>query len=193
MTHKRLAIGALVAIAALAACGSDDDKSDSTPATPLPATTKPGNPVVNVTASDYSFAGIPATVQPGTVFSMTNASTKEVHEMVVVRLPDNVKEPIAELLALPEEELNKKVPDTEPSTVIVALPGQPGRPVEGDGVITEPGRYAVVCFIPVGADPKLVEAQMSAPPGTGEEGEPPDLGDGPPHFTKGMSAEFTVG
>ncbi len=32
-------------------------------------------------------------------------------------------------------------------------PGEEGMPVVGDGTVTEPGRYAVVCFIPVGADP----------------------------------------
>jgi len=183
---------ALAALAlALAACGSDDDKSDSTPATPLPATTTPGSPVIAVTAADYSFAGLPATAKAGSTFTLTNASDKEVHEMVMLRIPDGVTESVAELLAMPEEELDAKVGEVEPSTVVVALPGQPGRPVVGDGTVLEPGRYAVVCFIPVGADPKLVEAAMSAPPGTGEP-EQPDLGDGPPHFTKGMSAEITL-
>jgi hypothetical protein len=190
---RRLLVAAVLGTALLAACGSDKEKTKTTPPAPTTTAVKAvpaGAPIV-VTASDYSFAGLPLNAPPGTKLALHNASTKEVHEMVVVRLPDNVKEPVAELLALPEEELNKKVPDTEPSLVMVALPGQDGQAMEGDGTITEPGRYAVVCFIPVGADPKLVEAAMSAPPGTGE-GEP-SLGDGPPHFTKGMSGEFTIG
>jgi hypothetical protein len=191
MHLRRSAAVTLLAGAALVACGSDKEKTKTTP--PAPTTTavkvvSAGAPIV-VTASDYSFAGLPLNAPPGTKLALHNASTKEVHEMVVVRLPDNVKEPVAELLKLPEEELNKRVPDTEPATVIVALPGKDGQAVEGDGTLTQPGRYAVVCFIPVGADPSLVEKAMAAPPGTGEE---PDLGDGPPHFTKGMSGEITI-
>jgi hypothetical protein len=45
-----------------------------------------------------------------------------------------------------------------------------------------------VCFIPVGADPKAVEAAMNEPNPTG----PPNLGDGPPHASKGMVAEITI-
>ena len=71
--------------------------------------------------------------------------------------------------------------------MLVAGPGEDGMPVFGDGSVTEPGRYAVLCFIPVGADPAAVaEAMQSA------TSEPPDLGDGPPHASAGMVAEFTV-
>jgi hypothetical protein len=59
--------------------------------------------------------------------------------------------------------------------------------VVGDGTLTEPGRYAVVCFIPVGADPDKVVAAMQS-----ESSTPPDLGDGPPHISAGMFAELSV-
>ena len=44
----------------------------------------------------------------------------------------------------------------------------------------EPGRYVIVCFLPVGATPDNMEAL--------ESGEL----QGPPHFTEGMVEEFTV-
>ena len=43
---------------------------------------------------------------------------------------------------------------------MVAGPGEDGIPVVGDGTITEPGRYAVICAIPIGADPAAVAEAM---------------------------------
>ena len=39
-------------------------------------------------------------------------------------------------------------------------PVRTASPVVGDGTITEPGRYAVICAIPVGADPAAVAEAM---------------------------------
>ena len=58
-------------------------------------------------------------------------------------------------------------------------------PAVGDGTLTEPGRYAVFCAIPIGADP---EEYMNAPPGDG----PPEVEGGAPHFTEGMYGEISV-
>jgi hypothetical protein len=57
----------------------------------------------------------------------------------------------------------------------------------GDGTLTEKGRYAVICAIPVGADPAayLAAAQSS-------QGGPPNVPGGPPHLTQGMFGEITV-
>ena len=139
-------------------------------------------------ATDYKFSGLPDSVPAGTAFTLQNDSTAEVHEMIMIRIPDEEKRPVGELVALPEAESDAIFGQTEPATVLVALPGTAGQAVEGDGTITEPGRYAVVCFIPVGADPAAVEAAMADPDATG----PPDLGDGPPHVANGMYAEVTV-
>ncbi|MBA3606206.1 MAG: hypothetical protein H0W46_09600, partial [Acidimicrobiia bacterium] len=95
--------------------------------------------------------------------------------------------PVAELIQLPEEELDAIMGGAEPATVIVAPPGEAGMPVLGDGTLAEAGRYVVLCAIPVGADPDEVAAAMQS-----ETGGPPDLGDGPPHFTAGMIAELVV-
>ena len=72
-------------------------------------------------------------------------------------------------------------------TVIVAPPSGDGLVVEGTGVLTEPGRYAIICVIPTGADPgEYLAAAAEA------EGGPPDVAGGPPHIVEGMFAELTV-
>ena len=59
---------------------------------------------------------------------------------------------------------------------------------EGDGTLTEPGRYLVLCAIPTGADPGEYLAAAAA-----SEGGPPEgVAGGPPHFVNGMWAEVTV-
>ena len=201
---------ALFATAALlvpiaVACGDDDDDDDDgavVPAASVPAAEETASPasvgptsgdtkqIVTVTATDYRFDGLPASVPAGTQLALQNDSTKEVHEMVIFRIPDEVTETVGQILALPEDEQEALVGDQAPVGVVVALPGEAGMPMEGDAVLDEPGRYAVLCFIPVGADPAVVEEAMSGPPPTGDE--PPPLGDGPPHIMEGMYAEVLV-
>jgi hypothetical protein len=53
--------------------------------------------------------------------------------------------------------------------------------VMGDGTLTEPGRYAIVCFLPVGSDDSILESEG-----------PPEGESGPPHVSQGMFAELTV-
>jgi hypothetical protein len=82
--------------------------------------------------------------------------------MGVFRINDDETRSLEEILQLPEEE---QMELATPVTFAFAPPG---------GSFTafadlEPGRYAALCFIPVGG------------------GE-----DGPPHFTEGMFAEFQV-
>lgn len=203
-----MAVAALVGVTA--ACGDDDDADDGPETTSLvvATTTKiventesPASigeadtdtkQIVEVTATDYRFDGLPASVPVGTQLALQNNSTKEVHEMVIVRIPDEVTETVGQILALTEEEQQELVGDIAPSAVIVALPGEAGMAMEGDGTLDEPGRYAVLCFIPEGADPALVREAMEGPPPTGDAEGEPDLGDGPPHIMKGMYAEVRV-
>lgn len=71
-----------------------------------------------------------------------------------------------------------------------AFPGEETMYPEGETILAQPGRYALVCFIPVGADvAKLKEAVAAQEEGA--EG-PPEMGDGPPHRTKGMTAQIVV-
>ncbi len=131
-----------------------------------------GYETVEVSAVDYSFQNLPATLDAGrTTFAFTNDG-EEIHEMVVVRINDDVTETLEELLALPEEEALTKV-----QFAGVMFSAQGGTDTET--IEMAPGRYAALCFIPVGT------TDMSAL----ESEEAPS---GPPHFTAGMQAEFTV-
>jgi len=214
MTNSRrlLAVTPVLACLVLAACGSDDDEADSTTtaaaapassaapstaaapnttaATASTAAAPAGGEVIEVVATDYAFGGIPETVAPGTRFSLTNASDKELHELVVVRIVDGETRPIDELVTLPEEELATVIVQGPPTMVQLAFPGSDEPiPAVGDGTVSEPGRYAVVCFIPEGADP---EAYMEAAEQSGDGPPPADPNAGPPHVALGMFAEFTV-
>lgn len=208
--RRRLAPLAMAGVLALslAACGGDDDDdaaSDTTAAaattearaetTEAPAadTTAPhtsahgDHPTIGVDGVDYGYENLPAEIEAGTTLTFTNTSDAEFHEMVVIRIPDEETRPVSELALLPQEESDAIFANSMPALVSVAAPGEEGMPVLGDGVISEPGRYAVVCFIPIGADPQAVMDAMQS-----ESSTPPDLGDGPPHVTAGMYAELNV-
>lgn len=146
------------------------------------------NNVVNVTASDYAFGDVPASLPAGGRLTLVNTSDVEVHELVAVRLPDGEERPAAELVALPEAELGALFGAGEPAAVVLAPPGgAPAIPAVDDGTLAEPGRYLLLCAIPVGADPgAYMEAAAAS-----QEG-PPEGFDGPPHFTQGMVAELEV-
>jgi len=143
---------------------------------------------VEIVAADYSFTNVPASVAPGTKLSLTNSSIAELHEMVVFRIPDTETRSMEELVALPEAEQDAIFGGGPPAIVQLAMPGSDEPiPAVGDGTLTEPGRYAMVCFIPQGVDP---QAYMDAAESSGDG--PPDVAGGPPHVTLGMYAELTV-
>jgi len=148
--------------------------------------TEDATETVAVTAVDYGYEGLPAEIAAGTMLTLTNASTAELHEIVAILLPADEARTVEELLALPEEEQMALLGNGEPATVIVALPGEDGTAVVGDGTLTEPGRYLVACFIPVGADPAAYMAAAATATGA------PEVEGGPPHFVEGMFAEVTV-
>lgn len=161
--------GAIAALAALAAaCGGGDDTK-------------------TVTAADYSFQNLPKEVDAGTTLKLNNSSTKELHELVAIPIPDSEKRPVTELVKLPESELDR-IFAGDPALVLIRPPGG-GEQINavGDGKLTQKGRYAVICAIPTGADPAayLAAAQNS-------QGGPPNVPGGPPHFTQGMFGEITV-
>ncbi len=166
--NRWAAAGALVALAlAIAACGDDGPKT--------------------VTAVDYRFENLPSAVKAGTTLTLRNSSPKELHEMVLLRLPDQERRPVSELVKLPESELQNLF-SAEPAMVLLRAPNN-GQLIKaaGDGKVTQKGRYAVICGIPTGADPAayLQAAQTS-------QGGPPNVPGGPPHFVQGMYGQITV-
>ena len=178
----------LVVLAIVAAACSDDDAADTTTSeapttTSTTASTLP--PTVEVQAIDYAYVGLPAEVRTGTEIQLVNESDTELHEFVAIRLPDDETRSVTELVQLPPEELAAFFPNV--ATVLIAPPSEAGIAVEGTGVLSEPGRYAIICAIPTGADPAeyIAAAEES-------EGGPPDVPGGPPHFVNGMVGEVTV-
>lgn len=183
---RAVALAGAVALA-LTACADGDDVEEvvETDAAPAAEEVDDGAVVVDVTLVDFAFEGLPASVDAGTRLQVSNGAESELHELVAFRLPDGEERPVGELAQLPPEELMPLV--GEPTTVLLAAPGGEQIPAVGDGTLTEPGRYAVMCFIPTGVDPdEYLAASAEATEG------PPDVGDGPPHFVHGMVAELQV-
>lgn len=156
-------------------------ETEAPSATTVESETAAGETIV-VTAVDYNFEGLPETVPVGTKISLVNEGN-EPHEFVAIRIPDEETRTVEELLMLPEEELGAVFGAAEPATVILAATGQTDVPgaVVGDGTLDEPGRYAIVCFFPLGSDDSILESAG-----------PPEGGDTPPHASQGMAAELTV-
>lgn len=200
--HRRAVAGGLVAALAFAgaACSDDDDEPAETGSAPEESTTtaapeeepeettttapeeeEPAGEAVEVTAIEYEFQGLPESVPAGTQLSLTNSGA-EPHELVALAIPETETRTIDELAALPPEELGA-VFAGPPGTVIIAMPGDTDTLLaEGDGTLTEPGRYAIVCTFPVGV---TVEEIQNA---TG----PLDPAGRPTHDQEGMYAEVIV-
>ena len=185
----RLAAPIIVTALVLAACGDDDaaEPVATEPATPVTEPPVDETATIEVVAFDYGYEGIPDTVEAGTTFTLVNTAPGELHEFVALRLPDDEDRPVSELVTLPIEELGA-VLAVDPTAVLLALPdGGQMIPAVGDGTLTEPGRYAIICMIPEGADPQgYLDAAAAS------QGGPPEVEGGPPHIALGMFAELTV-
>ena len=187
-----LSVVAVLALAVGAAACSDDsgdsgdtESAEDTIATTAPAetttTTEAGPTTVEVTAADYAFAGVPETVAAGSTIALTTEAGGEPHEVVAALLPADETRPADELVALPDAEIGMLFAE-EPALVTIAMPGTtdtPG-PVVGDGALTEPGRYLLLCTFPQGTTVEDVE--NSTGPLQGDD----------PHYTLGMFSELTV-
>ncbi|HEV2070147.1 MAG TPA: hypothetical protein VGR26_10165, partial [Acidimicrobiales bacterium] len=128
---------ATVAIAALlaASCGGDDDDAavttTTTTTTTEAATEEPGGETVDITAVNYAFQGVPATMPAGSRITLANEAEDEVHELVAMRINDDADISVEDLLALPEDELGQYVAPGPPAMVLVAPPGGDGFPAVG--------------------------------------------------------------
>jgi plastocyanin len=178
------AFGAALTLALVAAaCGA----GAVTTTTTTEATTTTGaaaSATIEVRAVDYGFEGLPERVASGITLTLVNESDVELHEIVAFRLDDDETRSVAELLDDPAS-LMAYFPRV--ATVVIAPPLAMGFPVVGTGTLTEPGRYAIICAIPVGADPEEYLAAAAE-----SEGGPPEVEGGPPHFVVGMFAEIIV-
>ena len=140
---------------------------------------------IEVELVDFAFVGLPDSVPAGTRLSVVNTAEAELHELVAFRLPDDEERAVSELIQLPPEEVGPVI--GEPTAVLLAAPGGPQISAVGDGTFDEPGRYAILCFIPTGVAPEVYLEAAAA-----TESGPPQVEGGPPHFTQGMYAELIV-
>jgi hypothetical protein len=103
---------------------------------------------IEVDGVDYAFEGLPAELPAGrTAITFTNATQMdEAHELVVVKRNDGVDDSIADLLALPEEELFSKITPT--GLVFVEQPERSAVAM----LDLEAGRYIAICMIPTGGE-----------------------------------------
>ena len=170
----------------MAACGGDGPAVAEAPATSATHSHEPG--VVTITATDYAFEDVPASMPAGSKLTIKNVAKAELHEIVAFRVPDAETRPLAELMTLPQPELMAALGGA-PRAVMLQAPGSPEViNAVGDGTLSEPGRYVILCGIPTGADPG--EYLEAAAPSHG--GPPQGVAGGPPHVVNGMFAEFMV-
>lgn len=179
--HTRTLLSTALALAVIGGGCGETKESKSTGAGA--STTAAAGKQLAVTGTDYAFVGVPKTVASGTVVSFKNTSTKEVHELLALRLKDGESRDFSAIMQLPEAERDAAA---EFRGVTVAFPGEAGFTPEGPVTLTEPGRYVFICTIPTGADP--VAYREKAKTATG----PVEVPGGPPHVAKGMVAELTV-
>lgn len=190
-----LAAGLMLAVSVTAvACGDDDgsgsgaeaDSATTQATSATTAGTADGPGEISVSAVDYAYEDLPASIAAGSELTLRNRSATELHELVAFELPDSETRAAAQLFELPREELERAL-GGPPVTVLLAPPGEAGFAAVGDATLTEPGRYVFACFVPTGADPQAYLEAAEA-----SQGEPPQVAGGPPHFVRGMTADVTV-
>jgi hypothetical protein len=146
--------------------------------------------VIAVTAVDFAYEDLPDSVPAGTRLTLANSAPSELHEIVAFLLPDDETRPVSELMSLPPDEMGSLFAG-EPATVLLTPPGGDASDqiaAVGDGTLSEPGRYLVLCAIPTGVSPDLYLAAAAE-----SGGGPPEIeGGGPPHLVHGMWAALTV-
>lgn len=164
------------------AAGSPSPSLDASPSESGDVAGASGSPAasgseadVEIVGVEYAFENVPETAASGTSFSFRNDG-EELHEMVVVKRNEGVPDSFEDILEMPEQEALLLV------SIVGGAIAEPGETAEETVTVEEAGDYLMVCFVPVG---------MTALPSPGES-MASDAPTGPPHFTRGMLAEFTV-
>ena len=126
---------------------------------------------LDVTGVEYEFQGLPNTLPAGNVAIRFTDTGAELHELAIFRAKS--KDSVRKILGLSEKEQRKKIEEIGGT---FTMPGQTSYTVVD---LAKPGRYGVVCFLPVGST--SVEAA--------EEAEKKHA---KPHWKEGMVATITV-
>jgi hypothetical protein len=127
---------------------------------------------LDVTGVEYEFEGLPRTLPAGPVAIQFTDTGAEIHELDVFRVKG--KDSVKKIVGLSEKEQRKK---TEEVGTVFATQGQT---VYNIVDLSKPGRYGVVCHLPVGS--------------TSEEAieEAGEAHDAKSHAQEGMYATITV-
>jgi hypothetical protein len=126
---------------------------------------------LQATGIEYEFQGLPKTVPAGKVAIQFTDNGAELHELEVLRIKG--KDSAKKLAGLSEKELSKKAEEVGST---FAMQGQTSYAFAD---MSKPGRYAVLCHLPVGStSPQAVEEAFKEHAKT--------------HAQRGMYAEITV-
>jgi hypothetical protein len=119
---------------------------------------------VDVTGVEYAFEGLPKTVPAGTVAIRFTDTGAELHELAIARVKG--KDSVKKIVGLSEKEQRKKLEEVGGT---FAMQGQTAYTI---AELTKPGRYAVICHLPVGSTSveALEEAEKDHPKSHAEEG-----------------------
>jgi hypothetical protein len=98
---------------------------------------------LDVTGIEYEFQGLPKTVAAGKVAIQFTDNGAEIHELEVLRIKG--KDSAKKLTGLSESQLGKKAEDVGST---FAMQGQTSYAFAD---MSKPGRYAVLCHLPVGS------------------------------------------
>ena len=162
--------------------------STSGPSSVTTATEAPQGPVIEVELSEDGFLGLPDEVDVGTRIGAVNRSEAEMHEFIAFRLPDGETRSSGELAALSDDDLVRVLGAAIPDVIQVAPPGESAIKGLGDAVFEVPGRYLVLCTVPVGADPALLLASDRYTTGRW----PDQYQDSPSHAKRGEHDDVIV-
>jgi hypothetical protein len=128
--------------------------------------------LIEATAGDDSFTGVPARVKAGrSVLVLHNQSTLgEYHEIALVKLIADTDVSVQDFIAMPEGDASALI---DPSSYGIGAFAASGEST-GSVVNLSAGRWVYACFVPGGTT------------------SPDAPGDGPPHAMGGMYGEITV-
>ena len=139
---------------------------------------------------DATYQGMPTSVPVGTSLSLKNEGI-EFHELAVARIGDDVTESVEELLAMGEAAVTsgkvELIGEPPPGAV-------PGETSELATSLDREGRYVIVCVIPQGMVPDVLEG-FGVTEDMAQEDWPPEaqaIMNNPPHVAAGMFQAFTV-
>jgi plastocyanin len=159
------ALAATLAAVSLVACSSDDSNTPTqaagtTAPTASATVARPASPTASaaassnaltVTASDYAFK-VSGPVHPGSIDITFDNTGKAYHMLEMAPLKDGVTEAQLQQAASEgdEEALDALFAGDPEQTGISGLPGLlgPGAETQTLTTISEPGRYALLCFVP---------------------------------------------